>query len=135
MEKLGVGVIGPSGWGRNYCQSTQDSQKGKLVAIAGGKRAADTAQKFGVRFEESVESLCKADDVEMVAIASPHHLHPEHAICAAEHKKHALVEKPMATTVADCDRMIQAAKANGVKLMVAHSRRYFPIARKRRDGA
>lgn len=130
MGKQGVGLIGPSGWGRAYCEALGDSLKAKLVAVAGGRRAAATAERFGVRLQESVEALCSAEDIAFVVVASPHHLHREHAVCALRHGKHTLVEKPMATTVADCDLMIAAAREHGAKLMVAHSRRYFPILRK-----
>jgi predicted dehydrogenase len=52
------------------------------------------------------------------------------AVAAAEAGKHVLCEKPMAIDVGECDRMIAAAEANGVKLGVAYYRRFYPILRR-----
>ena len=78
------------------------------------------------------------DDVDAVDICAPNALHAELAIAAAEAGKHVLVEKPMATTVADADAMIEAAARAGVVLMAAHNLRfaapYAAAARAVRDG-
>jgi len=124
-----VGIIGSGGWAGRYGVALQESQKIKLVAVAGGTRAPAYAEKFGVRLEPSPEALCAAKDVEIVAVVSPHGHHAAHAVCAARCGKHVIVEKPMATSVAECDRMIAAAAKAGVKLMVAHSRRFFPLVK------
>ena len=126
---MNVGIIGSGGWASRYALSLQDSEKARLVAVAGGTRAPAYAGKFGIRLEASVESLCAADDIDIVAVVCPHGVHAEHTVCAADQGKHVIVEKPMATTVAECDRMIEAAERNGVQLMVAHSRRFFPLVK------
>lgn len=64
------------------------------------------------------------DDVDAVDICSPNALHAELAIAAAEAGTHVLVEKPMATTVADADAMVTAAERAGVVLMAAHNLRF-----------
>jgi predicted dehydrogenase len=64
--------------------------------------------------------LLKDRDVDAVVIATPHALHAEMTISAAEAGKHILLEKPMAPTVAACDAINAAAAESGVKLMVAH---------------
>ena len=64
------------------------------------------------------------DDVDAVDICAPNALHAEQAIAAAEAGKHVLVEKPMATTVADADAMVAAAERAGVVLMAAHNLRF-----------
>lgn len=66
------------------------------------------------------ETLVKDPQVEAVYISSPHQLHAEQTILAARHGKHVLVEKPMALSVADCDRMIDACETAGVHLIVGH---------------
>ncbi|MFW6162832.1 MAG: Gfo/Idh/MocA family protein [Planctomycetota bacterium] len=126
---MNVGIIGSGGWASRYAKSLQDSEKATLVAVAGGTRARGFAEKFGIRLEESWQALCEADDLDVVAVVSPHGHHADHTVAAAGGGKHVLVEKPMATTVAECDRMIEAAERNGVKLMVAHSRRFFPLVK------
>ena len=68
-------------------------------------------------------------NVDAVSICLPHKLHCPVALAAAEAKKHILCEKPMAPTVDDATRMIEAAKAHGVKLYVAENEAYAPIAK------
>jgi phthalate 4,5-cis-dihydrodiol dehydrogenase len=91
--------------------------------------------------EELRERFCKAEraaafatlgelleypGVDAVYIASPHQFHCEQAVLAASAGKHVLVEKPMALTIADCDRMIDAARSHGVALVVGHSHGFDP---------
>lgn len=64
-----------------------------------------------------------------VVIALPHWLHAQAAIDAAEAGKHILIEKPMATSVEECDAMLAAARANGVKLMIGHTQHVSPAMR------
>jgi predicted dehydrogenase len=139
MSKTRVGILCSGGWASRYAMALQDSETAELVAVAGGSRAPGYAEKFGIRLEDSVEALCQADDIQVVAVVTPHGVHAEQSIAAAENGKHILVEKPMATTVSECDSMIEAAERNGVKLMVAHSRRFFPLVKQARkllrDGA
>lgn len=72
-------------------------------------------------FQEAVENV----EFDAVDICLPNHMHTEFVLLAAEAKKHILLEKPMANTSAECKVMIEAAKKNGVKLMVGQSRRFF----------
>ncbi len=65
-------------------------------------------------------------DFDAVLIAAPHYLHCQLAKAAAEAGKHVLCEKPMATTLEECDEMILAAKRAGVKFMVAENHRFLP---------
>ena len=68
---------------------------------------ADAVAKFREQYKAegytSVEELCASPNVDAVYIATPNSLHAEHAITAAKHKKHIIVEKPMAMTLAECD--------------------------------
>ena len=62
----------------------------------------------------------------MVDVCLPTDLHAEVTVAALEAGKHVLCEKPMALTVAECDRMVAAAKASGRFLMIAHCIRFWP---------
>src|SRR6185295_11064202 len=63
-------------------------------------------------------------------VATPHQYHARHAMLAAKHGKHLLIEKPMALTLAECAAMIEAARQAGVRLIVGHSHSFdAPIAR------
>ena len=74
----------------------------------------------------SVEALLADPRVDVVFVASPNHLHAEHAMLAANAGKHVLVEKPMATKSSDCVKIIEACKTNKVKLGVGFQLRFHP---------
>lgn len=88
---------------------------------------ARQARKLGVakRYSDLREAL-EDPDIDAVSICTPHALHMPMAMAVAEAGRHILVEKPMATTVADATRMLEAAAANGVCLFVAESDVYQP---------
>ncbi len=99
------------------------------VCDADYARAQAFADRYGVRPFASYDDML-ASGVDVVVICTPHPLHRAGAIAAAAAKVHTLVEKPLASSVADCDAMIAAAHSNGVQLGVVSQRRYFaPVLR------
>jgi UDP-N-acetyl-2-amino-2-deoxyglucuronate dehydrogenase len=93
-------------------------------------RSAAFAARYGVRPFEDVGCMVEQAAVEATVICTPHPLHATPAVAATERGSHVLVEKPMATSLEDCDRMIEAAARNRVKLGVVSQRRFFePIVR------
>jgi phthalate 4,5-cis-dihydrodiol dehydrogenase len=97
------------------------------------------ADEFGARVFEDAEALCADPNVQAVYVASPHQFHVDHVKLAAKHRKHVLVEKPMALSLDDCREMIAAAAKAGTTLLVGHSHSYdLPYLRTRdmiRSGA
>jgi phthalate 4,5-cis-dihydrodiol dehydrogenase len=84
----------------------------------------------GVDTFDDVRALVSRPDIDAVYVATPHQFHREHAVLAAEHRKHIIVEKPMGLSLLDCDAMIEAAERNGVVLVVGHTHSFDPaIAR------
>src|ERR1044071_5669713 len=81
----------------------------------------------------SVEAMCASPNVDFVYIATPNQLHAEHAITAARHHKHIIVEKPMALSIPECDSMNAAAEENSVKLLCGHTHSFDPPIRKARE--
>ena len=71
--------------------------------------------------------------VEVVYIATPHQFHAPHAMLAAEHGKHIILEKPMALTLADCDAIIAAVERHKVHLIVGHTHAFDPAVRLMRE--
>jgi predicted dehydrogenase len=126
MEKIvNVGMIGSGFMGRTHSETTSKYiANAKPVAIAGGTRAPRLAQEYGVSVEKNPEALVKRKDVDAVFINTPHASHAEYTILAAENGKHVFVEKPMATTLKDCDAMIKACEKAGVNLMVGYFQRF-----------
>lgn len=79
------------------------------------------ASEFGGETYRTVEAMCSSANVDAVYILTPNHLHAEHAIIAANHKKQVFCDKPMALSLEDCNRMIDATDRNGVRLITGHS--------------
>ncbi len=94
------------------------------------ERAEEMRARFGARRAYAdLSSLLADDEVDAVYIASPQHRHCEETVAAAEAGKHVLCEKPMAVTIDECRRMIDACRGNGVALAIAYYRRWYPKAR------
>lgn len=108
----------------------------RVTLVAAADPRAEARARFAADFSaetyETVEALCADPAVEAVYVASPHQHHAHHAVLAARHGKHVLVEKPIALTLEDCAAMIEAAKRANVHLIVGHSHSFdAPIARAR----
>lgn len=88
--------------------------------------ARTLAAATAARFSSDIDRLLADPNVDAVVISTPHHLHADLAVAAAAAGKHVVVEKPMATSVSDCDRMIAAAAKHGVRLSVCYSQRFDP---------
>lgn len=78
---------------------------------------------------DGVEALCASPEVDAVWIETPSALHCDHALTAIANGKHVICAKPLALSVEDCDRMIAAAEAAGVRLMQGHSKVFDPPIR------
>lgn len=124
MATVRIGITGSGFMGLTHAEAIRRIPDAQLVAVTGGTRAARLAADYGAAVEPSVEQLAGRADIDAIIIATPHHVHCQEAVTAAEHGKHVLVEKPMATSVEDCDRMIDACQRRGVLLSVGYQQRY-----------
>src|SRR5205814_3455459 len=104
----------------------------QFVAACGSApaRAAAFAARSGVRPCADVPAMIREAGAEAVFVCTPHPQHAAAVIPAAEAGVHALVEKPLAATLADCDAMLAAARKAGTRLGVISQRRlYEPVLR------
>ncbi|SEG67669.1 Predicted dehydrogenase [Actinacidiphila yanglinensis] len=95
----------------------------ELVAVVDpdDARAAAAARYTGARNHRTLADALAQEDIDAVDIRVPHHLHAALAREAIGHGRHVLIEKPIATTVADAASMVDAAKSAGVVLAVAEN--------------
>ncbi len=130
MDTVGIGMVGSGFMGLTYAESIAKHVSGaRLAAVAGGRRAPELAEEFGVQAAASLEELLARPDVDAVVLATPDQTHRDQALLAAAAGKHVLIEKPMAPTVAQCDEIIAACDAAGVNLAVVKTERYRRLTR------
>jgi UDP-N-acetyl-2-amino-2-deoxyglucuronate dehydrogenase len=129
---IGVAIIGPGLVAHTHARAFAHIPEATVLAVCGRDlhKTRTFADQYGAQAFTSLGQTLEHPGVQAVVLCTPHPLHAEHAILAASAGKHVLLEKPMALSVADCDRMIAAARAHQVKLGVISQRRlYEPVQR------
>ena len=126
--RVGIAGLGRSGWGIHAETIARQSGRFQVVAVAddSAARRAEASARFGCEAYSDVESLVLDPSVELVVVATPNHLHADHAISAMAAGKDVLCEKPMAGSAAEAEMMIAASRENGRLLTVFNNRRFDP---------
>ncbi|MDX6695677.1 MAG: hypothetical protein QOF02_3280 [Blastocatellia bacterium] len=102
----------------------------RAIATANGLSARDTAAKYNfARTAGDADEIINDDEVNLIVIATRHDLHAELARRALEQDRHVFVEKPLALTEEELERVVAAAQSSGGQLMVGFNRRFSPLAR------
>jgi len=130
--------IGIAGLGRAGASMLAAMRRHPLVRVTA---AADPRSEPRDRFEAdlggetyaSVADMVTSPNVDVVYVATPHHLHVDNVVTAASAGKHVICEKPIALTLAECDAMIDAVERNGVQMVVGHTHSHDPAIRVMRD--
>jgi len=134
MKTIRFGMTGSGYMGRTHAEAIKRlGPDATLVALWGGSRAPALAARYGAECEASAEALARRPDIDAIVITTPHHCHIAEAMLALEAGKHILVEKPLATTVADCDRMIELAERRGCVIATAYNERFRDMPLKARE--
>ncbi len=129
--------LGVAGLGRAFTVMLPTlSADPRIALVAGADTRAEARQRFaadfGAKTYDTVEQLCADPAVEAIYVATPHQFHARHAVLAAQHGKHLLVEKPLALTLDECAAITDAASRAKVRLVVGHSHSFdAPVARLR----
>ena len=125
-SRTGIALVGFGAWGRHHAQSIASLPELELRAIACASESSAAAAKAAYPSAIIVRDWTQAiarDDVSVVDVAAPNHLHADIAIAALRAGKHVLLEKPMATTIADCDRLLDAERETGRLVSIGHELR------------
>ena len=130
QDKVRWGIISTAQIGRNvFIPALRAARRGELTAVAGrdaGRTAAFAAELGVPEVFASYDALLAGDRVDAVYLPLPNTMHEEWALRAIECGKHVFCEKPLATTVAGAQRMVDAARRRGVLLWEAMVFRYHP---------
>jgi phthalate 4,5-cis-dihydrodiol dehydrogenase len=127
MSTLGVLIAGGGRAGAGHARAIALTPEARLIGVADvdSDRAATFAETHGGQAFTDYEAALERDDVDLVMIALPNFLHESAAVAACSAGKHVFLEKPMADTLEECDHILAAVRRANVKLLVAHSQRYF----------
>jgi predicted dehydrogenase len=123
-SSLPVGVIGVGSLGYHHARILRDVEGAELVGVhdADAGRAAQVAGELGVRSFSTLESLLEA--VEAAVIAVPTTVHADVALAALDRGVHLLIEKPLAATLEEADRILRRAESNGLLVATGHVERF-----------
>ena len=133
-KKLGWAIVGLGNLSiHQILPAFAKCEKSKVTAFVSGH--PDKANKLALRYGvdpkniynyENYDSIKNNPEVDVIYIVLPNSMHAEYTIRGLQAGKHVLTEKPMANTPADCQKMIDAGRTAGRKLMVAYRCRYEP---------
>jgi len=128
---MNIAVVGTGIIGASHLHAIEQSKHFTLCAVCDiNIEVAETyAQKYGVPYFSDYKEIPTKTNADAVILNLPHWLHCEASIFFLECGIHVLVEKPMANTTAECNRMIDAAIRSGKKLAVGHLQRFFQANR------
>jgi predicted dehydrogenase len=132
---LGVAIFGAGRAGHGHARAIAETAGAELVAVfdTDRERADAFAERHGCLAFTTADDVLKRDDVDLVMVALPNFLHKQATVAAASAGKHIFLEKPMADTLDECDRMLADVERAGVHLLVAHSQRYFAATVRARE--
>ena len=128
MNKIRTAIVGCGKVGHTHAKALQQLPWSELVAAfdVSLERAEAYAGEYGIKAFNDFDKMIRDAAVEMISVCTPHPLHADYIVRAAEKGVHVLCEKPLASSLQDCDQAIDACRSNGVKLGVVSQRRYYP---------
>ena len=133
---LRFGIVGFGAWGNCHAEAISATEGAVVQAIAAkSESTCDAARR---KYPQAVTTmdyrqLIGLDEIDVVDIVVPSHLHREVAVAALEAGKHVLLEKPMAITIEDCNAILDAARVNNCLLAVGHELRLSSMWKKVKD--
>jgi UDP-N-acetyl-2-amino-2-deoxyglucuronate dehydrogenase len=132
MQTIRTALIGCGKVGSIHATALRELPESEFVAVCDrdAARAGAFAERYGVPAFTDVAELIRSAKPQAIVVCTPHPLHVEPVILAAQAGVAALVEKPLAASLADCDAMLTASQQAGTKLGVISQRRlYEPVQR------
>lgn len=128
MGEIRIAVVGVGRMGLTHAENLARRVRGaRLVAVttSDGQRAAEARTRCGdVAVYPTLEALLAAGGLDAICISSSTSAHADNVVACAQAGLHIFCEKPLALTLADCDRAIVAVEQAGVKLMIGHVRQF-----------
>src|SRR4051794_8324537 len=121
MDKVRIGLIGCGLFGESHLQAFREVRQANIAAVfdTDTDRARHIAGTFRIpRICNSIEEICNLPELDAIDVVTPEETHVAPVLTAIAAGKHVFVEKPLATTMDDCSRLIDAASSARRYLMV-----------------
>jgi UDP-N-acetyl-2-amino-2-deoxyglucuronate dehydrogenase len=127
MERIRTGLVGCGKVGHLHAKALKYLPESNFTAVydADVERARHFAEQYGVKVYSDAGEMVAAGHVEAVNICTPHPLHASPAIAAMRAGAHVIIEKPLASTLEDCDAMLEVGREAKVKMSTISQRRFF----------
>lgn len=129
MKEIGVGVIG-LGMGQCLLALNEDPTSPFVVRGVCARSEASArrcAERYGIPFwTTDYRALVDRDDIDVIGVYSPDHLHAEHALAALRAGKHVVCTKPMVTSLEDALQIVELVRRTGRKFLVGQTMRFDP---------
>ncbi len=126
-EKLKTGIIGCGKVGDFHAKAYAGLENSQFTAVCDSniERAKAFAERYGVKAYSDVEEMCKREALDVVSVCTPHPIHRSASITAASCGCSVLVEKPLASNLADADAIIEAGEKYNVQIGTMVQRRFY----------
>ncbi|MDM4014745.1 Gfo/Idh/MocA family protein [Roseiconus lacunae] len=126
MDKVRFGLVGFGAWGQHHANAIVKAHNAELIGIAAASET--TAKEAQSAYPDAFvttnfRELVSRDDLDVIDVVVPSHLHHEVTTAVLEAGKHCLLEKPMGINLDQCDQMIRCAKQHDRILSVGHELR------------
>lgn len=132
--RLNLAIAGAGLIGRAHIERMRRSDDCRLAAIADpGPAAAAYAGSLGVAHYADLEAMLAAERLDGVIVATPNAAHAPNALSCIARGLPVLIEKPLAESLANAERIVEAAERAGVPVLVGHHRRHNPLLRQARE--
>jgi len=132
---MNAAVIGVGNMGKHHARNYSEIAGVNLIAIADTdpKIGRDIAKKLNCRYYKNYQELLSKETLDLVTVAVPTKLHKKVALDCIARGIHILIEKPIASTVAEAKEIVQKAKQKGIKFTVGHIERFNPAVLKLKE--
>ncbi|MFI5196914.1 MAG: Gfo/Idh/MocA family protein [Chitinophagales bacterium] len=125
-ENILFSIVGFGNIGRRHAEHIMHNPDTKLVAVCDIAPSLKSQVPAGVAFYSDLRQMLESIPSDVLCVCTPNYLHEPHTIMGLQAGRHTVVEKPMAISIAECDRMIAAANKTGKTIFAVKQNRYNP---------
>lgn len=132
MRKVKIAVVGAGFWGRNHVRVLSELSDAEIIAVCDidGRKADEVSEKYGIKSYDNSLEMYRREELDAVTICVWSSKLAEESLKALDFGKHVLVEKPMASSINEAQRVLRTARVKNLKLAVGFIERFNPGVRR-----